>query len=132
MRLPFTANRYGKRCTVHGKRNLIFKEVNVSIHPSLSSSFKNRKQRSVLKRFERIKYYISKGSFNEESPVFGLPKIKSLKIKVKKEKAAEKAPLTAGAPAAPSAGAGKQVKAAAASAPAAKTAKASPKAHPAK
>lgn len=59
----------------------------MSIHSSLSSSFKNRKQRSVLKRFERIKYYISKGSFNEESSVFGLPKIKSLKIKVKKEKA---------------------------------------------
>lgn len=103
----------------------------MSIHSSLSSSFKNRKQRSVLKRFERIKYYISRGSFNEESSVFGLPKIKSLKIKVKKEKVAEKAPATAGAPAAPSAGAaaaGGKAKAAA-SAPAAKatkTAKASP------
>ena len=55
----------------------------------------------MLKRIERIKYYISKGSFNEESPVFGLPKIKSLKIKVKKEKAAEKAPQAAGAPSTP-------------------------------
>ncbi|OGX32219.1 MAG: hypothetical protein A3D27_02925 [Omnitrophica WOR_2 bacterium RIFCSPHIGHO2_02_FULL_46_37] len=73
----------------------------MSIHSTLSSSLKNRKQRSVLKRIERIKYYISKGSFNEESPVFGLPKIKSLKIKVKKEKTAEKAPQAAGAPSAP-------------------------------
>lgn len=70
----------------------------MSIHSTLSSSLKNRKQRSVLKRIERIKYYISKGSFNEGSPVFGLPKIKSLKIKVKKEKTVEKAPQASGAP----------------------------------
>lgn len=91
----------------------------MSIHSTLSSSLKNRKQRSVLKRIERIKYYISKGSFNEESPVFGLPKIKSLKIKViKKEKAAEKAPLSAGAPSTPPGGAaGRQAKTAGAPAP---------------
>ena len=78
----------------------------MSIHSSLSSMFKNRKQRSVLKRIERIKYFINKGSFNEQSPVFGLPKIKSLKIKVKKEKKAEEKALVgaggaAGATAAP-------------------------------
>lgn len=93
----------------------------MSIHSTLSSSLKNRKQRSVLKRIERIKYYISKGSFNEESPVFGLPKIKSLRIKViKKEKAAEKAPQSVGAPSTPpppGGGAGKQAKTAGAPAP---------------
>lgn len=82
----------------------------MSIHSTLSSSLKNRKQRSVLKRIERIKYYISKGSFNEGSPVFGLPKIKSLKIKVKKEKTAEKAPQAPGAPGAPPAGAAGKAK----------------------
>ena len=60
----------------------------MSIHPSLALSLKGRKQRSVLKRVERIKYFMNKGSFNQESSVFGLPKIKVLKIKViKKEKA---------------------------------------------
>lgn len=90
----------------------------MSIHSTLSSSLKNRKQRSVLKRIERIKYYISKGSFNEESPVFGLPKIKSLRIKViKKEKTAEKTPQAAGAPSTPPGAAGKQAKTAGAPAP---------------
>lgn len=83
----------------------------MSIHPSLSASLKTRKQRSVLKRFERIKYFIAKGSFNEQSPVLGLPKIKSVKIKIKKEKSEEKAPITAAAGAAPSPSAATQVKA---------------------
>lgn len=79
----------------------------MSIHPSLSSSLKNRKQRSVLKRFERIKYFMNKGSFNEQSSVFGLPKIKSVKIKVKKEKVEEKAAVAAGGASAAEAAAGK-------------------------
>ena len=70
----------------------------MSLHPSLKITLKARKQRSVLKRIERIKHAIQKGTFNEQSSVYGLPKIKSLKIKVKKEKAEEKA-------AAPAAGA---------------------------
>ena len=75
----------------------------MSIHTSLSSSLKNKKQRSVLKRIERIKYFLDKGSFNEQSPVFGLPKIKVMKIKViKKEKTAET--TTPGAAVAPGAG----------------------------
>ncbi len=63
----------------------------MSIHSSLSASLNNKKQRSVLKRIERIKHFLDKGSFNEETSVFGLPKIKVLKIKVKKEKTEEKA-----------------------------------------
>jgi small basic protein (TIGR04137 family) len=105
----------------------------MSIHPTLSSSLKNRKQRSVLKRIERIKYYISKGSFNEESPVFGLPKIKSLKIKVKKEKTAEKVPQAAGAPGTPPlTGGGAAGKTKAAGAPASKAAKGAAQAQPKK
>lgn len=79
----------------------------MSIHHTLRSMLKNRKQRSVLKRIERIKYFINKGSFNEQSPVFGLPKIKSLKIKVKKEKVEEKALVGAASPAGATAAPGK-------------------------
>ncbi len=69
----------------------------MSLHSSLSVSMKARKQRSVLKRIERIKHFINKGTFNEQSPVYGLPKVKSVKIKVKKEKAEEKAVTVQGA-----------------------------------
>ncbi len=95
----------------------------MSIHPSLNISDKDKKQRSVLKRTERIRFMSEKGQWKEGDPVFGLPKIKTLKIKIKKEKA-EKATEeaaaagTAAAPAeaAPAAGA----KGAAKAAPAAK------------
>lgn len=98
----------------------------MSIHPSLSSSEKDKKQRSVLKRTERLKIMMEKNQWKETDSVFGLPKIKTLKLKIKKEKAAEKttegavpaegaAPAAAGA-AAKEAPAGK----AAAKAPAAK------------
>lgn len=76
----------------------------MSIHHTLRITLKSKKQRSVLKRFERIRYFISKGSFNEQSSVLGLPKIKTLKIKIKKEKSEEKAAsATGGTPASPGA-----------------------------
>ncbi len=96
----------------------------MSIHPSLALSLKGRKQRSVLKRIERIKHFMDKGSFNQESSVFGLPKIKVLKIKVvKKEKAegASAAPAAAGTAAGTASA--KTAKAAKSASPAAKTAK---------
>ncbi len=62
----------------------------MSIHPSLGSAAKGKQQKSVLKRTERIKHLINKGLWKEDSKVFGLPKIKALRIKIKKEKAAEK------------------------------------------
>ncbi len=58
----------------------------MSIHPSLAFSLKNRKSRSVLSRIEKIKYFQEKGLIKEGSSFFGLPKIKTLKIKIKKEK----------------------------------------------
>ncbi len=77
----------------------------MSLHPSLNSSTKNRKQRAVLTRVERIKYLQEKGLFSAQTPLFGLPKIKAVKIKIKKEKAAEKASATgAGATGAPTSG----------------------------
>jgi len=62
----------------------------MSIHPSLRAADKNKKQRSVLKRTERLKIMAEKGEWKEDEDVFGLPKIKTLRIKIKKEKAAEK------------------------------------------
>ncbi|MBL7070509.1 MAG: small basic protein [Candidatus Omnitrophica bacterium] len=58
----------------------------MSVHPSLKSTDKNKKQRSVLKRTERIKKMIDKDEWKEGDSVFGLPKIKTVKLKLKKEK----------------------------------------------
>jgi small basic protein (TIGR04137 family) len=64
----------------------------MSMHPSLKATEKGKKARSVLKRIERIKSMMDKEKWKEGDPVYGLPKIKTIKIKImKKEKAAEKA-----------------------------------------
>ena len=51
---------------------------------------KNKKQKSVLKRAERLKLMLEKGTWHEGDSVFGLPKIKTVRLKIKKEKAADK------------------------------------------
>lgn len=80
----------------------------MSIHPSLSSSDKTKKQRSVLKRTERLKTMIEKKSWKEGDDVFGLPKMKTVRIKIKKEKVEKAADAaTPGKEAAPAAGAAK-------------------------
>ena len=74
----------------------------MSIHPSLGAAVKGKQQKSVLKRAERIKHLMNKGLWKEDSKIFGMPKIKAIRIKIKKEKAAEKpAEEGAVAPAAP-------------------------------
>ncbi len=73
----------------------------MSIHPSLAASEKDKKQRSVLKRTERLKLMQEKKQWKEGDDVFGLPKIKTLRIKIKKEKAEKTAEAAAGAVAAP-------------------------------
>mgnify|MGYP001568690862 FL=1 len=61
----------------------------MSQHPSLRSSDKDKKQRSVLKRYERIKMLQDKEKWDEKKDsVFGLPKVKVTRFKIKKEKAA--------------------------------------------
>ncbi|MFH1063235.1 MAG: small basic protein [Candidatus Omnitrophota bacterium] len=55
----------------------------MSIHPSLKAT-KGNKQRSVLKRYERIEKLKSAGKWQEEKSAFGLIKGKVLKIKIKK------------------------------------------------
>ena len=77
----------------------------MSIHPSLASSDKDKKQRSVLKRIERLRHMKDKEQWKEGDRVYGLPKIKTIRIKIKKEKVekpAEVAPVE-GAPTAASA-----------------------------
>jgi len=60
----------------------------MSIHPSLTAA-KGKKQRSVLKRYERIEKLKKDGKWKEERSPFGLPKSKVIKLKLKKVKAAE-------------------------------------------
>lgn len=60
----------------------------MSQHPSLKISSKAKRHRSVLKRAERIKLLEELGKWKEGNSVFGLPKVKTLRIKLKKEKAA--------------------------------------------
>ncbi|MCX5678207.1 MAG: small basic protein [Candidatus Omnitrophica bacterium] len=80
----------------------------MSQHPSLRSSDKDKAQRSVLKRYERVKILKDKDKWTEKDSVYKLPKIKIVKFKVKKEKAAatETAAEGAAAPAAPGAATG--------------------------
>lgn len=78
----------------------------MSIHPSLRPA-KGKGHRSVFKRFERVKMLLDKDKWKQGESVFGLPKVKSIKIKVKKEKT-EKTAVEAGttpAAGAPAAGA---------------------------
>lgn len=73
------------------------KEVinNMAIHPSLSLTDKDRKPRSVLKRIERLKVLVDKNKWTEKDSVYGLPKLKSIRIRIKKEKAEKAVEATA-------------------------------------
>ncbi len=57
-------------------------------HPSLRSKEKGKQHRSVLKRYERVRELKEKEKWKEGDSVFGLLKLKLLKFKIKKEKAA--------------------------------------------
>mgnify|MGYP001447064871 CR=1 FL=1 len=62
----------------------------MGLHPSLKRSDNLGGDRSVMKRTERIKWLMKKGKWNENDRVFGLPKIKIVKLKaIKKEKPKE-------------------------------------------
>lgn len=92
----------------------------MSIHPSLTISEKDKKVRSVLKRYERIGLMREKNKWKQGDSVYGLPKLKSLRIKIKKEKiekaetavpeAKAAAPASAGSKEAPKAAAKGQEK----------------------
>ena len=59
----------------------------MSQHPSLRISDKDKQQKSVLKRHERVKLLKDKEKWEEGSSVYGLPKVKITRFKIKKEKA---------------------------------------------
>ena len=61
----------------------------MSIHRSLKSADTMKRHRSVLSRRERTLILQEKGSLDlESSSVLGLPKVKHLKMRIRKEKAA--------------------------------------------
>lgn len=60
----------------------------MSVHPSLSSKDKSKRTRSVLKRFERLKELLEKEKWKAGNSIFGLPKVKTMRRKLKKAKKA--------------------------------------------
>lgn len=60
----------------------------MSQHPSLRISQRGKGHRSVLKRAEKIKILEKLGKWKNGDSVFGLHKVKTLRFKIKKEKAA--------------------------------------------
>ena len=66
----------------------------MSIHSSLRSGGANKKHRSVVKRYERLRILKDKNIWDDQKSVLGIPKVKMQKLKVKKEKAT---PAVAGA-----------------------------------
>ena len=74
----------------------------MSVHPSLSGGKKSGRHRNVLKRYERIQWLKERELWPEGRAVLGLPKVKSIKFKVKK---AAKEATSAEAGAAPTGGA---------------------------
>ena len=72
----------------------------MSLHPSLRGGSQMRRHRSVLTRLERLKLLLGKGTWNETLSPLGLPKVKNLKVTVKKEKTAVAEGAAGAAPAA--------------------------------
>ena len=99
----------------------------MSVHKSLRTGGSLAKHRNVLTRAERIKFLEDGGNWRDgQNSVYGLRKVKSIKVAAKK-KAAKKeaadgaaAPAAGAKPAAPAAGAKAAAPAAAAAKPAAK------------
>ncbi|MFQ5685699.1 MAG: small basic protein [Candidatus Scalindua sp.] len=67
----------------------------MSIDKSLVSKGKLVRHRSVLTRPERIKHLADEGLWDEKKSVYGLPKVKTIKVKKKAKAAKEKTEETA-------------------------------------
>lgn len=70
----------------------------MSMHPSLKATEKGKKQKSVLKRIERVKSMMDKEKWKEGDDFYHLPKLKTVRIKIKKEKVEKAAEAGAAAP----------------------------------
>ena len=76
----------------------------MSIHSSLrTNKHAAGAMRNVLKRHERVRHLMTNGLWTDGRSVFGLPKIKQMKLKARKAAAKEKEEAAAGQ--APAAGA---------------------------
>ncbi len=75
----------------------------MSQHSSLRIDPTATRHRNVLKRHERIQRLIDLEKWNDRPSAFGLPKVRSLKIKVKKVKSEKAEGATAAAGATPGA-----------------------------
>jgi small basic protein (TIGR04137 family) len=62
----------------------------MSIDKSLVSKGKLVRHRSVLTRTERVQYLTDEGLWDEKKSVYGLPKVKTIKVKKKAKAAKEK------------------------------------------
>lgn len=73
----------------------------MSQHPSLRSDSVGAKHRNVFKRLERVKKLQDMGKWSDRQTAYNLPKVKSLKIKIKKVKEVKEGAEGAAAPGAP-------------------------------
>ena len=75
----------------------------MSIHSSLrTNKHASGTMRNVLKRHERVRHLMTQGAWAEGRSVFGLPKLKQTKLKLRKAAAKEKEETAAAqTPAAP-------------------------------
>ena len=78
----------------------------MSIHSSLrSDKHAAGSLRNVMKRYERVRHLMTHGSWDDGRSVFGLPKIKQMKLKARKAAAKEKEGAASAPQAAPAASA---------------------------
>ena len=70
----------------------------MSIHSSLRVKQSAGTLRNVMKRHERVRHLMAQGLWPDGRSVFGLPKIKQVKMKARKAAAKEKEETSAAAP----------------------------------
>ncbi len=74
----------------------------MSIHRSLrQAGGKTGATRNVLKRHERLRLLVGRGTWAEDRSIFGLPKMKQERVKVRKAAPKEAAPKEGAAPETP-------------------------------
>ena len=71
----------------------------MSVHSSLRTrTGASGSLRNVMKRFERVRHLMAQGLWTEGRSVYGLPKIKQVKMKARKAAAKEKEGVSAATP----------------------------------
>lgn len=75
----------------------------MSIHKSLKAKGALTRHRNVLNRTERFQTLLTEGKVDDDSSVYGLPKMRSIMAKAKAKVKAEAAPAAGAVPGAPGA-----------------------------